>query len=74
MISRLRTLACLVMLSITSGQATAFDPKAQFKGDFEHRRSRLLEMLTAKTSYEGDIDSGDYGYRRRWQYYNACLA
>jgi hypothetical protein len=74
MISRLRTLACLVMLSITSGHATAFDQKAQFQGDFEHRRSRLLEMLTAKTSYEGDIDSGDYGYRRRWQYYNACLA
>ena len=38
------------------------------------RRQRLLEMLTSATILEGDIDSLGYSYRRRWQYYNACLA
>jgi hypothetical protein len=31
-------------------------------------------MLTSPTMLAGDIDSGNYSYRRRWQYYNACLA
>jgi hypothetical protein len=34
----------------------------------------LLEMLTSPAILEGDIDSLGYSYRRRWQYYNACLA
>ena len=42
--------------------------------DFAQRRQRLLEMLTSVTMLEGDIDSLGYSYRRRWQYYNACLA
>ena len=31
-------------------------------------------MLTSPEMLEGDIDSGDYSYRRRWQHYHACLA
>ena len=41
---------------------------------FEARRARLLDMLTSPKMLDGDIDSGSYSYRRRWQYYNACLA
>ena len=41
---------------------------------FETRRAQLLEMLTSPKMLAGDIDSGDYSYRRGWQYYNACLA
>jgi hypothetical protein len=42
--------------------------------DFEARRARLLAMLISPKMLEGDIDSGGYSYRRRWQHYNACLA
>ena len=42
--------------------------------DFDTRRAKLLEMLTSPKMLVGDIDSGGYSYRRRWQYYNACLA
>ena len=40
----------------------------------DQRRQELLEMLTSTAMLEGDIDSLGYSYRRRWQYYNACLA
>lgn len=43
-------------------------------GGFDARRARLLAMLTSPNMLEGDIDSGGYSYRRRWQHYNACLA
>jgi hypothetical protein len=39
----------------------------------EARRMRLLAMLTSPKMLEGDIDSGSYAYRRRWQHYHACL-
>lgn len=45
------------------------------RGDnLEQRRERLLTALTAPAMLAGDIDSGDYAYRRRWQHYHACLA
>ncbi len=40
----------------------------------EARRAKLLAMLTSPKMLEGDIDSGGYSYRRRWQHYHACLA
>jgi hypothetical protein len=42
--------------------------------DTDHRREKLLSALTSHAILEGDIDSGSYSYRRRWQHYNACLA
>ena len=41
---------------------------------FEARRTELLTMLTSPEMLEGDIDSGDYSHRRRWQHFHACLA
>lgn len=70
--------------TLVAGQATATEGKtgaaglaAERKGsgdDCETRRARLLAMLTSPKMLEGDIDSGGYSYRRRWQHYNACLA
>jgi hypothetical protein len=42
--------------------------------DFTERREKLLTALSAPAMLRGDIDSGGYAYRRRWQHYHACLA
>jgi len=57
---------------------TAFANTEQTKSgsadSFERRRARLLAVLTSPKMLKGDIDSRSYSYRRRWQYYHACLA
>lgn len=67
--SRTRAFFCLCscVLSLVHVRAGRAD-------DFGQRREQLLEMLTLSAMLEGDIDSLGYSYRRRWQYYNACLA
>ena len=42
--------------------------------EFSKRREHLLAALTSRAMLAGDIDSGGYSYRRRWQHYHACLA
>ena len=49
------------------------DPSVGELDGFARRRHKLLKMLTSAAMLEGDIDSLGYSYRRRWQYYNACL-
>ena len=59
---------------IVRQKAVGDDEQTKSGGGFETRRARLLSMLTSPDMLGGDIDSGGYSYRRRWQYYNACLA
>ena len=67
-------------LALVAGRAAAisglgFAARGETGTDgFEARRARLLTMLTSPEMLKGDIDSGGYSYRRRWQHYNACLA
>lgn len=49
-------------------------PGAALGESFDQRREKLLTALTSPAMLGGDIDSGDYSYRRRWQHYHACLA
>ncbi|MHC4402220.1 MAG: hypothetical protein ACYTG0_21340 [Planctomycetota bacterium] len=56
-----------------SGWAASDDP-LDAEAAFQSRRQRLLELLTSPEMLRGDVDSGGYSYRRRWQYYHACLA
>lgn len=52
----------------------AFLGKICLGEDFAERREKLLTALASPTILAGDIDSGGYSYRRRWQHYHGCLA
>ena len=82
--ARREVLGVMSAIMLIAGQVLAAEPgtvnritpvdTSSSENSFEERRAGLLDMLTSPESFGGDIDSGGYSYRRRWQYYNACLA
>ncbi len=63
-----------VVLCLYSCMLGIIQPSVSKANGLIQRRQELHEMLTSTEMLEGDIDSLRYSYRRRWQYYNACLA